>query len=118
VNGARAVSTSVLPSEPSDDVRFFVVWVNRGLGDNRGAVDDSILADARVTQYWDGDGLTGTTFAARDLGGLGPAGFLYDVYWVFGPDATWDDAPGPVAGAGRTVVAQTDRLLREIRAQL
>ena len=118
MSGARAVSNSVLAAEPSDDVRLFVVWVNRGLGDNRAAVDTTLLEDERVTQYWDGEGITGTTFANHGLGGLGQQGFLYDVYWVFGPGATWDDLPGPVTGVGGTVVEVTDQLLAEIRAQL
>ena len=47
-----------------------------------------------MTQYWDGEGITGTYFAETDLGGLGYSGFVYDVYYVFGPDATWADEPG------------------------
>jgi hypothetical protein len=92
--------------------------VNRGLGDNSGAIDATLLADERVRQYWDADGVTGTRFAASDLGGLGIEGFVYDVYYVFGPDATWGDGPGPVAGAGRPVVSRVEELLAELRAQL
>lgn len=91
--------------------------MNRGISDNRGSVDATILGDTRVTQYWDGEGVTGKAFAADDLGGLGQAGFVYDVYYVFGPDAAWGDLPGPVAGAGRPVVERTDSLLAAIRAQ-
>jgi hypothetical protein len=98
-------------------VRFFAVWVNRGAGDNRGSVDTTILEGERVTQYWDGDGMTGTSFADGALGGLSDGGFVYDVYYVFGPDAAWSDLPQPVAGAGRPVVEQIDRMLAEIRAQ-
>jgi hypothetical protein len=109
----------VLEAEPSDDVRVFAVWVNRGLGDNREAVDTALLDDPRVSQYWDAEGISATHFANRGLGGLGQQGFIYDVYYLFGPDAAWrGDLPGPVAAVDGTVVDVADRLLAEIRAQL
>lgn len=96
-------------------MRFFVVWVNRGSGDDRDSIDPTLLADERVAQYWDADGITGTYLAERDLGGVGSTDFVYDVYYVFGPDATWGEEPGPVAGAGIPVVSSLDRLLAELR---
>ena len=71
-----------------------------------------------MTQYWDGEGLTGTYFADADLGGLGYSGFVYDVYYVLGGDAAWADEPAPLAGSGVPVISHVDRLLEEIRAQL
>jgi hypothetical protein len=94
----------VLSAEGADDVRFFAVWVNRGIGDDRESVDPALLEDERVTQYWDPEGLTGRHFADGE-------GFAYDVYYVFGPDATWRDRPVDQA---RPVVDAVDRL----RAQL
>jgi hypothetical protein len=119
VAGARAVQSQVLALEPSDDVRVFTVWVNRGIEDEREAVDTTLLGDPRVTQYWDGEGVSGTHFGTRGLGGLGPIGFIFDVYYVFGPSATWTgDLPAPVAAVGGSVVEDPGRLLAEIRAQL
>ena len=63
-----------------------------------------------MTQYWDGEGITGTYFAENDLGGLGYSGFVYDVYYVFGPAATWTDEPGPLAASGAPVVHDGERL--------
>ncbi|MGZ8782899.1 MAG: hypothetical protein ACXWZB_05310 [Gaiellaceae bacterium] len=108
----------ILAEEPSQDVRFYVVWLNQRSTDERDEIDESILADPRVTQYWDGEGITGTYFADNDLGGLGYSGFVYDVYYVFGPDAAWADAPAPLAGSGVPVVSKIETLLAEIRAQL
>ncbi len=64
----------ILEEEPSEDVRFYVVWLNQRVTDERGAIDESILADPRVTQYWDAEGITGTYFADADLGELGASG--------------------------------------------
>jgi hypothetical protein len=107
----------VLAEEPSGDVRFYVVWLNQRVTDERGSIDESLLADPRVTQYWDAEGITGTYFADADLGDLGASGFIYDVYYVFGGDAAWDE-PSPLADAAVPVISYVDRLLEEIRAQL
>ena len=61
----------VLDKEQSGDLRVYAVWLNQRVTDERGAIDESILADPRVTQYWDAEGITGTHFADTDLGGLG-----------------------------------------------
>jgi hypothetical protein len=92
--------------------------LNQRSTDAADEIDATLLSDPRVTQYWDGDGITGTYFAETDLGGLGYSGFVYDTYYVFGPDATWADAPGPVAGARVPVVTYVAELLADIRAQL
>ena len=86
--------------------------------DERDEIDESILADPRVTQYWDGEGITGTYFAETDLGGLGYPGFVYDVFYVFGPGATWDPEPAPLAGSGGPVVFEGEKLLTALKAQL
>jgi hypothetical protein len=94
----------VLAAEGADDARFFVVWVNRGIGDDRESVDPELLADERVTQYWDPEGLAGRHYADG-------SGFAYDVYYVYGPDAAWQDRPIEEA---RPVVDAVDRLLAQL----
>ena len=86
--------------------------------DGRDEIDESILADPRVTQYWDGEGVSGRYFAETDLGGLGYPGFVYDVFYVFGPDATWDPGPAPLAASGAPVLYEGDKLLAALKAQL
>ena len=54
-----------------------------------------------MTQYWDGEGITGTYFADTDLGGLGYSGFVYDVYYVFGPRREADARAGRPRAASR-----------------
>ena len=109
---------NVLDAEPSQDLRVYAVWLNQRSTDERDEIDESILADPRVTQYWDGEGITGTFFAETDLGGLGYSGFVYDVYYVFGGDARWDDVPAPLAASGAPVVSEGDELLAKLRALL
>ena len=104
--------------ERSGDVRFYVVWLNQRPTDARETIDATTLADRRVRQHWDGDGITGIYFAETDVAGMGYAGFVYDVYYVFGPDAAWADELPPPSGAGGPVVYEVEKLLAELRAQL
>jgi hypothetical protein len=92
--------------------------LNQRSTDAADEIDRTILDDDRVRQYWDGEGITGTYFAEADLGGLGYSGFVYDVYYVFGGNAAWQDEPAPLAGAGVPVISSVDRMLEEIRGQL
>ena len=71
-----------------------------------------------MTQYWDGDGITGRYFAEVDLGRLGYSGFVYDVYYVFGAAATWVDEPAPLAGSGAPVLYEGSGLLAALEEQL
>ena len=86
--------------------------------DERDEIDESIVADPRVSQYWDAEGITGTYFADEDLGGLGYSGFVYDVYYVFGPKAAWEEEPAPLAGSGGPVLYDGEQLLEALQAQL
>ena len=108
---------NILDGETPKDLKIYAVWLNQRSTDARDTIDESTLADPRVTQYWDGEGITGTYFAEADLGGLGFSGFVYDVYYVFGPDAAWADEPAPLAASGGPVLFEGEELLDAIRAQ-
>jgi hypothetical protein len=112
------VRENVLDVETSDDLRVYAVWLNQRSTDARDTIDESILADPRVTQYWDGEGITGTYFAETDVAGMGYAGFVYDVFYVFAPDAAWADDPPAPAGAGGPVLFEGERLLAALKRQL
>ena len=99
-------------------MQFYVVWLNQRSTDKADEIDATILEDPRVKQYWDGRGITGTYFAETDLGGLGYSGFVYDVSYVFGPEAKWADQPDRPVGADVPVVSHVDQLLADIRSQL
>lgn len=109
---------NILDIEKSQELRFYVVWLDQRPTDARDTIDESTLRDPRVTQYWDGEGITGTYFADADVAGMGYAGFVYDVYYVFGPDARWADKPPPPSGAGGPVLYEGEELLAAIRAHM
>ena len=110
--------SKILDAVDSPDLRVYAVWLNQRSTDARDTIDASILDDPRVTQYWDGEGITGTYFADADVAGMGYAGFVYDVYYVFGPQAAWGEDPEPVAAAGGPVLYELEELLAALEAQL
>jgi hypothetical protein len=112
------VRTNILDKQQSKDLRIYAVWLNQRSTDARDEIDESILADPRVTQFWDPEGTTGTYFAQTDLGGLGYSGFVYDVYYVFAGDATWAKEPAPLAGSGSPVLFKGEELLDALDQQL
>jgi hypothetical protein len=109
------VRENILDAGVAPDAQIYAVWLNQRSTDARDTIDPSLLADERVTQYWDGDGVTGRYFAENDLGGLGYSGFVYDVFYVFGPDATWAGEPGPLAASGVPVISEGPALVAALQ---
>jgi hypothetical protein len=112
------VRSKILDAVDSPELRVYAIWLNQRPTDARDQIDESTLADPRVTQYWDGEGVTGRYFADADVAGMGYAGFVYDVYYVFGPKAAWGQHPEPVAAAGGPVLYDGEKLLAALKAQL
>jgi hypothetical protein len=63
-----------------------------------------VLADSRVTQYWDPGQVTGHWFGDHVNGG----GLAWDVYFLYGPSARWD--AGPPQSSGGSVIGSADQL--------
>lgn len=78
--------------------------------DARSEIDTSILDDPRVSQFWDGERVSGTYLAEQNLGGLGSSGIVWDAYFLFGPQATWDENPAPLLASGSPVVYEGEPL--------
>lgn len=85
--------------------------------DSRSSVDRALLEDARVTQLWDEGRVVGRWLAQSGVGERG-SGFVWDAYYLFGPDAEWNERPGPLVGFGAPVVSETGSLDAELRPLL
>ena len=68
-----------------------------------------LLVDARAKHYWDGDRELGLE-VARILGS-GDGSAAWDVFLVYGPDATWGDRP---AATGSPVISESGALKRAL----
>lgn len=86
---------------------MLTVWVPILTSDSRGA-----WRPARTPgrQFWDGDRVAARWLADQNVGGLGYAGIVWDAWFLFGADATWNDRPTGLVGSGTTVVDTSSRL--------
>lgn len=102
----------ILENSSSANLRVYAVWVPF-LGGTRESADLSrgVLPDPRVVQFWDGSSLTSQWFAENVEHSAAPA---WDVYYLYGPDATWTDAPGPLASSGGTIIGRSGELKQAI----
>ena len=53
----------------------------------------------------------------RRTGG-GYCGITWDGYYLYGPDATWEDSPSPLIGSGGTIYAEQETLPTQVNALL
>ena len=106
------MAQNILERYRTAELRVYVVWVKRWATDTREEIDGAGMVDPRVTHLWDAGSLIGQPFLQRfgiDFGGLD-----YDFFLLFDRAATWGpSAPRPVS-SGATVVADSDRLARDI----
>ena len=76
-------------------------------GDAREEWNGNTMADPRVMHFWDGETLIGQWFAKRVDG---YEGISWDVYYLYGPDATWESVPSPLAASGGTIYSERQAL--------
>lgn len=108
--GASWVANNILKKHPDTPLSVYVVWVSL-IGGTRDAIDSGLFADARVSSYWDPNGVVGEAIA-DDVAAFESA--VYDVYTVYGADAQWGDEPPEPADWGAPVIAASDRLGQKV----
>jgi hypothetical protein len=87
--------------------------------DERSKVETGLLDDPRVRHYWDGERVAGRWLAEAGVGGGESfAGVVWDAFYVFGPDAVWNEKPAPVAAFGAPVISGAGELERALRPLL
>lgn len=107
------MQSEILEKNPQADLAVYAVWLPF-LGGSEEAINTSVLADPRVVQYWDGDRFTSTWFGDSVFDGF----LAWDVYLLYGPEATWGETPGEPVSAGGTVIGQSGRLRTDLSALL
>lgn len=83
--------------------------------DAREMWNGSNMADPRVMQYWDGEHVIGQWFA-KQVDGYD--GIAWDVYYLYGPDATWKDVPSLLSGSGSTIYGERQTLEMQVSTLL
>jgi hypothetical protein len=105
------VQSNILRTDPSANLRVYVVWVPFLQG-TRTAINRSVFPDARVTNLWDQHAVSSQWFAGHVAQQPPPT---WDYYMLFGPGATWKAAPAPVVSQGGPVIGSSGQLLAAIR---
>ena len=98
----------ILEKYGTSNLRVYAVWVPFLAGTQQAAdVSQRVLPDPRVVHYWDGAASTSAWFAENVELSASPA---WDVYYLYGADATWTDVPGPLVSSGGTVIGRSSEL--------
>ncbi len=113
--GASWVRENILAAYPEADVAVTAIWFNMLFSDDRNEWDPRLLTDTRVTHYWDADRDIGAWFDQNEqqIGfefTKGP--IVWDSFFLFGPDSTWEAVPSDLIAYGNTVL-DDKILLRE-----
>ena len=95
------MQAEILEKNPEAEIAVYAVWFNVLPSDSRSAWDAELLTDRRVTHHWDADRITGRWFA--DNIGFSHGSLAWDVYYLYGPGANWEEIPEPLAGSGYTL---------------
>jgi hypothetical protein len=106
------VRDEILAQLPSEQLRVYAVWLPMLWSDARGMWNGNTLPDPRVTHFWDGEMQVGEWFAEKVEGYRGVS---WDVYYLYGPDATWENTPSPLVGMGGTIYGERNVLDTQIK---
>ena len=102
IDAAAYIEREILSEHPDGGVNVYAIWTAALADDKVSALDASHFSDSRVSQFWDATGDVGRWFPQHEWGPVqkvsGPV--AYDVFFLFGPDAVWEDAPAPIASFG------------------
>jgi hypothetical protein len=106
------VQREILGNNSTDKLRVYAVWVPFLGGTEASAnLSQRVLPDPRVVQFWDGAALTSEWFAKNVDHSPGLA---WDIYYLYGPEATWTNVLGPLVSSGGTIIGQSSQLKQAI----
>jgi len=109
------VQNQVLAQNPSAKLRVYAVWLPMLGGDAREMWNGTTMPDNRVIHYWDGERVIGQWFA-KQVDGY--EGIAWDVYYLYGPNATWETIPAPLVGSGSTIYGERQTLRMQMNTVL
>lgn len=96
----------ILERYPDAELRVYVVWLPVLPLDARFDVAD-VVVDRRATHFWDNEQVVSDALSDAFASG---GGVVWDAFFVFGPDATWNDRVPEPLGSGAPVVSRMGQL--------
>lgn len=106
------MQAEILDKQPEAMLRLYVIWFNVLPADSREAWHGRLITDPSATHYWDAQTLVGSWFA--NAGQFSHGSLAWDVYYLYGAEAVWEDEPEPLVGSGYTVFGTRSRLIEEL----
>jgi len=92
-------------------MNVYAIWFDVLAGDARSKWDSTLMNDARVTELWDAAGELGNWFPQQDeYSEIVHGPLAWDIFFLYGEDATWEDVPLPLVESGSTIIASPDKL--------
>lgn len=92
-----------------------MVWLPMLPTDVRALWDAAVISDTRAKHFWDKDKAV-SNWLSKLPGDY--EGVDWDVYYLFGPEARWEDKPAPIRSVGATIMYERDKLLESIEPLL
>ncbi len=96
-------------------MRVYAIWLPMLWSDSREMWNGTNIPDPRVTHFWDGQHTIGEWFA-KEIDGY--EGIAWDVYYLYGPDATWKTVPSPLIGSGGPIYYERASLKEQVSTLL
>ena len=92
------MQNQVLEDFPTADIRVYVVWEPMLPTDKFRMSRSGLIDDERATHYKDDLQISGRWFGEA-YGGPGGSELrvAWDMAYVFGPEATWEEQPSPIS---------------------
>ena len=109
------MQNELLEQYTSQKLRVYAVWLPMLVTDARDEWNGTTMPDPRVMHLWDGETEIGQWFAQQVEG---YQGISWDTYYLYGPDATWEDVPSPLVGSAGTIYAERETLRTQLIAVL
>jgi hypothetical protein len=90
-------------------VQVYVIWFSMLPGDSQTSWERAAanISDRRVMHFWDEEQIVGQWFAEQE--GY-PGEVVWDVYYLYGPEARWDQSPAPLLDSGGAVLSRRMKL--------
>lgn len=104
----------ILEKYPSRKVRVYAVWFSMLPTDARAGWrwTSRVITDPRVEHFWDGKKVVGRWLAEN--GDSPGSGVIWDAYFLYGPDAQWEQKPEPLTSWGGPILDEYDELQKNV----
>lgn len=105
---------NILEEYPETELAVYVVWEPM-LGARRNHAVDAIelIPNSRVHHYWNDEFIAGEFFKDHSFGRT-----AWDIFFLYGPGAGWQEMPEPLIISGYTVIREREALKEELSSML